>query len=148
MDANRISLYTIFWSDSGLDSAMVMSPHGHGAETLTLAEAETLAISNDPSVESVKSRQVALNELEVAAGQLPDPQLKFGLMSLPTDTFNLGQEPMTQVQVGVVQRFPRGQSRELRAAQLRERSKALGDTAEDLLLASQVWQFARTTSKF
>ncbi|MEJ8568822.1 TolC family protein [Elongatibacter sediminis] len=112
---------------------MLMSPLV-GAETLSLAEAETLAISNDPSVESVKSRQVALNELEVAAGQLPDPQLKFGLMSLPTDTFNLGQEPMTQVQVGVVQRFPRGQSRKLRAAQLRERSKALGDTAEDRLL--------------
>jgi len=112
---------------------MFMSPLV-GAETLTLFEAETLATSHDPSVESVKSRQDALNELEIAAGQLPDPQLRFGLVSLPTDTFHLGQEPMTQVQVGLVQRFPRGQSRELRAAQLRERSKALGDSAEDMSL--------------
>lgn len=125
-----------FTKMSGLMLALIVTllSTGAGAESLSLAEAESLAVLQDPSVESVRSRQAALNELEVAAGQFPDPQLKFGMMSVPTDTFDLDQEAMTQMQVGVIQRFPRGQSRELRAAQLNERSKALGDTAQDLLL--------------
>lgn len=104
------------------------------AEVLDLATAESLALGDDPSVESLRSRQAALNELEVAAGQLPDPMLKMGVMSLPTDSFQLGQEPMTQVQLGVVQKFPRGESRELHAERLGERAKALDETARDLEL--------------
>jgi outer membrane protein TolC len=105
-----------------------------GAQVLELEEAETLALASDPSVHSVRSRQAALGELEVAAAQLPDPMVKMGFMSLPTDSFQLGQEPMTQVQLGVVQKFPRGDSRELRAEQLRERARGLDEVAQDLQL--------------
>ena len=101
------------------------------AQSLSLANAEELAVRQDPSIQAVLSRRLALGELSVAAGQLPDPMLKFGVMSLPTDTFNLGQEPMTQVQIGVVQRIPRGDSRELRAEELNERAKALEESASD-----------------
>lgn len=104
------------------------------AEVLELATAESLALGADPSVASLRSRQDALNELEVAAAQLPDPMLKLGVMSLPVDTFQLGQEPMTQVQIGVVQKFPRGASRELRAEQFGERARALDESARDLEL--------------
>jgi len=104
------------------------------AEVLDLATAESLALGADPSVESLRSRQAALNELEVAAGQLPDPMLKMGVMSLPTDSFQLGQEPMTQVAFGVVQKFPRGDSRELRAEQFSERATGLNEQARDLEL--------------
>jgi outer membrane protein TolC len=38
---------------------------------------------------------------------------------------------MTQLQVGVIQRFPRGRSRELRAGQLREQGLALEEQARD-----------------
>lgn len=110
------------------------APSLAAAQSLELAEAEALALSADPSVASVRSRQEALNELEVAAAQLPDPMLKMGVLALPTDSFELGQEPMTQVQVGVVQKFPRGDSRALRAEQLRERAKAMDETASDLEL--------------
>jgi outer membrane protein TolC len=54
-----------------------------------------------------------------------------GLVSLPTNTFNLGQEPMTQVQVGLVQKFPRGQSRSLRSEQIGLKSQGLGEIARD-----------------
>jgi outer membrane protein TolC len=40
------------------------------------------------------------------AGSLPDPRLTVGAMSLPVDTFELDQEPMTQITVGVAQTFP------------------------------------------
>jgi outer membrane protein TolC len=111
--------------------ALAAAPLALRAETLQLREAEQLALASDPSVEMVRSKETALNELEVAAAQLPDPMIKMGVMNLPTDSFELGQEPMTQVQLGVVQRFPRGDTRELRSEQLRERARGLDETARD-----------------
>jgi outer membrane protein TolC len=101
------------------------------ASGLSLKLAEELALASDPGVRSIESSQLALEELSVAAEQLPDPLLKMGLVSLPTDTFNLGQEAMTQVQVGVIQRFPRGQSRSLRSEQIGLKSQGLDNKARD-----------------
>lgn len=101
------------------------------ASTLSLDVAEELALATDPGVQSVQARQAALEEMSVAAGQLPDPLLKMGLVSLPTDTFNLGQEPMTQVQFGMVQKFPRGKSRALQSEQLGLKSESLGEMVRD-----------------
>ncbi len=98
------------------------------ASALSLNEIERLALREDPSVELIEANRLALDELSVAAGQLPDPMLKLGLMSLPTDTFHLGQEAMTQIQVGLIQKFPRGQSRALSAQQIRQRSEGLDET--------------------
>ena len=98
------------------------------ASGLGLNEVERLALREDPSVEVVKANRLALDELSVAAEQLPDPLLKLGVMSLPTDTFNLGQEAMTQVQVGLIQKFPRGHTRALSAQQIRQRSEGLDET--------------------
>jgi len=104
------------------------------AGNLDLASAENLALENDPSVLSLRARVSAMSDLEVAAGQLPDPMLKVGLISLPTDTFHLGQEAMTQVQLGVAQTFPRGKTRTLRSEQIKQRAGALDDKANDLSL--------------
>jgi outer membrane protein TolC len=101
------------------------------ASGLSLEDAEALAIRADPGVESVESNRLALDESAVAAGQLPDPLLKMGLISFPTDTFNFGQEAMTQVQLGLVQKFPRGQTRSLRTEQIKLQSAGLGATAQD-----------------
>lgn len=104
--------------------------HAEG-QTLTLAAAEALALRADPSVQAVQSRRKALEELAVADAQLPDPMLQAGLMSLPTDSWELGQEDMTQVVVGISQKFPRGRTRELRSEQTLERAQALDETARD-----------------
>ena len=101
------------------------------ASALSLAAVENLALSSDPGVQSVRASQKALDELSVAADQLPDPLLKMGLVSLPMDTFNLGQEAMTQVQLGLVQKFPRGSSRALRSEQIGLKSQGLDELARD-----------------
>src|SRR5210317_1751215 len=101
------------------------------ATGLTLGAAEELALASDPGVQSVEASKLALEEMSVAAEQLPDPLLKMGLVSLPTDTFNLGQEPMTQVQFGMVQKFPRGKSRALQSQQFTQRSDGLDAMVRD-----------------
>lgn len=75
---------------------------------LSLAEAEALALKNDPLIGGHRASAGALGEKAVADGQLPDPRIKLGLMNFPTDSFDRAQEPMTQLQVGVSQMFPRG----------------------------------------
>ena len=47
-------------------------------------------------------------------GALPDPMLSFNAMNLPTDTFDLDQEPMTQLQLMLSQKFPFPGKRQLR----------------------------------
>jgi outer membrane protein TolC len=101
------------------------------ASGLSLELVEELALASDPGVQAFKSNRLALEEMSIAAKQLPDPLLKMGLVSLPTDTFNLGQEAMTQVQLGVVQKFPRGKSRSLRSEQIGLNSQGLDQKARD-----------------
>ncbi|NNG12776.1 MAG: hypothetical protein HKM88_05950, partial [Halobacteria archaeon] len=80
----------------------------HAIAALTLAEAEQLALSEDPAVAASRARSQALREDAVASGQLPDPKLKTGLFNLPLDTFDIDQEPTTQLRLGLQQTFPRG----------------------------------------
>jgi len=109
----------------------IMEGANLAASQLSLEDAETLALQADPGVRSVEASRTALGEMAIAARQLPDPMLKMGLMSLPTDSFKLDQEPMTQAQLGVVQKFPRGQSRALRSEQISLQSEGLDETVRD-----------------
>lgn len=94
---------------------------------LPLAEAERLALVNDPQTLSLQAQAEALAAQAVSDGELPDPMLKLGAMNLPTDSLSLSQEPMTQLQVGVVQRFPRGDS--LRYASQRTQALSAAERA-------------------
>ncbi len=64
--------------------------------------------------------QDALLEESIADGALPDPRMTIGAANLPTDTFDMGQEAMTQATVGLTQRIPRGNSRQLASARKEE----------------------------
>ena len=90
------------------------------AASLTITEAEQLALKEDYTLRAISARSQSMSELSVATEKLPDPQLKLGFANLPTDTFNLGQEPMTQSVIGVRQIFPRGQTRSLNSARITE----------------------------
>ncbi len=90
------------------------------ASELSLAKAEHLAVETDYTLQAIDARGQSMSELAVASEQLPDPKLRFGMLNLPVDTFNLGQEAMTQVVVGIKQEFPRGQTRSLSSTQIKK----------------------------
>jgi outer membrane protein TolC len=85
------------------------------ATSLTLEEAETLALEMDPGSKRFQSLARSMQERSVAEGQLPDPKFSVGLMNFPVDTFNRDQEPMTQIQFGMQQQFPRGDSLDIKS---------------------------------
>lgn len=81
---------------------------------LELANAEALALTREPTLLMLQAKEASLRDSAIADGQLPDPQLKLGLMNFPTDSFDAGQEPMTQLQLGVRQMFPAGNTLEFK----------------------------------
>jgi len=91
---------------------------------LDLAEAQRLALSDDPGLGAVQARAQALEEDAVAEGQLPDPKLRLGMYNLPLDSLSVSQEPTTQLRLGVQQAFPRGQTLHYRQLRSEWRSKA------------------------
>ncbi len=85
---------------------------------LSLQQAEALAVERDAKLSEIRLISESLQERTIAEDTLPDPKLKLGLLNFPTDTFDRDQEAMTQIQVGVVQMFPRGKTLELKSGRV------------------------------
>jgi outer membrane protein TolC len=92
---------------------------------LTLTRVQQLAVESQPSLAALQAEVGAGRENAVAEGQLPDPRLKVGVQNVPTDSFALNEDPMTQTMVSVEQMIPGGDKRELR----RRRTRAEVDRA-------------------
>ncbi len=111
----NIHLFRSFALWMGLGAAASL----YAAPPLSMAEAERLALAQDPEIRRLETEGAAFEEQAVADGQLPDPRLRLSAMNLPTDSFSLSQEAMTQLQVGIEQRFPPGRTLRLRQQKTR-----------------------------
>lgn len=111
-------------------------------EPFSLQKTIDLALKHDPWLQQSQYQQLAKENRSIAASALPDPRVSVGLISLPTDTFNLNQENMTQLQVGVSQVFPRGDSLAIKQAKLQVEATAfpLLRTDRKVKLKSRVTQ--------
>ena len=98
--------------------AAILTLPAWAAEPLTLQEAQGLAVSRSQLLVANKASAAAAREMAVAAGQLPDPFLKFGIDNLPVngpDRLNLSRDFMTMRRIGLSQEIPSAQKRQLRA---------------------------------
>jgi cobalt-zinc-cadmium efflux system outer membrane protein len=73
---------------------------------LSLEDALNIALTNNQGLAGTRSRAEALAAVPAQESALPDPMLGLNAVNLPTDTFDLDQEPMTQMQVSLSQKFP------------------------------------------
>lgn len=97
---------------------------------LSQDQAAALALAAQPQFTAREDAMRALRENAVAAGELPDPKLTFGLQALPLDTFDFAQEAMTQAVVGVSQAIPGGDKRALNRERMgREAEQVVADLA-------------------
>jgi len=113
------------------------------AVPLTLQQAENAALTQSPEIKSLQAKTRALGQSAIAAGQLSDPKLMLGTMNVPVDTFDFSQEPMTQIQVGIQQSFPRGRSLHYRSLQKKDLSRAESQKQQETRL--QVLQGVRVS---
>lgn len=123
---------------------MIISVTTLQAAPISLKTAVQIAQDNDPWITGSYQRERATRAQSIAAGQLPDPVVSIGLANMPIDTFDFNQEPMTQLQMGVSQVIPRGNSLSLRQQQLEELSRQQPFMRQDRsakveLAVSQLW---------
>ena len=101
------------------------------AEGLTLAEAERVALERDAMTREMRAQAQAMRERAVMDGQLMDPELRFGAVNVPVDSFSLDEEDMTMLEVGVSQEFQPGDSRRLSRKQMEQLAAGMDATAQD-----------------
>ncbi len=122
-------MFRIFFTALIVVSSISSAVVAQTSAPLTMNDAVAIALdAGDPSVLQFEERSLALDDRAVAETQLPDPKLKLSATNFPVDTFRLGQEPMTQVQVGLQQAFPRGKTLRYRG----ERREAEAETQRAL----------------
>ena len=130
---------------------------------LTLAEAEDIALADEPGHRALLARADAFQQQAVSAGQLPDPLLRVGLENYPTDGGGFSAEGMTQAKLGIRQAFPRGRVRELGSEHMRARADAFDSSADarlrevrtsvrntwlDAYFAQQAWSLVNESRPF
>jgi len=76
------------------------------APVLRLEQAVLIALEHNPGLAGLQAQSEAMHTLPSQAGALPDPVLSLNAMNLPVDSFDTGQEAMTQMQVALSQSFP------------------------------------------
>ena len=101
------------------------------AGTLNLKQAEQLALQADPLIASQLSTATALENESTAAATLPDPKFRLGIFNLPVDSFDLKENPTTQLRLGIQQQFPRGDVLDIKSEQNRIKARAAQAWAED-----------------
>lgn len=82
-----------------------------GAENLfdppeTLQRLIEMTYADNEGLKQLEQEIEALMEEVPAARALDDPRLTLGINALPTDTYSFSQEPMTQKQIFIAQKFP------------------------------------------
>jgi len=81
--------------------------HPLKAETLlTLESASQIALSDNPNLAQINARLQVMQAIIPQRGALPDPEISFNALNLPVNSFDLGQENMTQMQFGFSQKIP------------------------------------------
>lgn len=109
-----------------LVAALAVWPSMAGAETLSLSQAEALALARDAGAAELDARRESLLEGAVAEAQLPDPELIAGAVNVPVDGFDLDAEDMTMLMLGLRQRFPAGDTRALSRQRMEAMAEASG----------------------
>jgi outer membrane protein TolC len=111
--------------------AVFLTSSAWAAEPLTLQEAQGLAVARSQQLAANNASIAASREMATAAGQLPDPVLKFGVENLPVngpDRLSLSRDFMTMRRIGLSQELPGGQKRQLRAERFeREADRVLAE---------------------
>jgi len=109
-----------------------------GPEPLTNLIDEGL--KNNQAIKSLESDVAALNEQVPLAASLPDPRVGFALTNLPVNSFRFDEEPMTQKQISIAQKFPWFGKLDLRSrrAALAVKQKEMVLDAKRLALAEKI----------
>lgn len=105
------------------------------ASALSLSGAVKVAVADNPGLAAMRARAKAMAAIPSQVGTLPDPSLSLNALNLPMDTFSFSQEGMTQMQIGMGQKFPFPGKLGLREEAANYEAKAAGSEVNE----SRLW---------
>ena len=119
----------VLFSSSALATAELTSTvqQSSSQQLNTLIE---IALSQDGNRKQYFAQSQAMRETGIASATLMDPKLKVGFGGLPVDSFQFDEDPMTNISVGLMQQFERGDTLDLQ-------QKKAGQQADGLALQVQ-----------
>ncbi len=83
-----------------------INANAESSTPLSLQAALDIAVQDNPGLAQMLARSKAMAAIPSQAGSLPDPVISFNALNLPVDSFDRGQENMTQLQGGISQAIP------------------------------------------
>ncbi len=119
----------VLFSSSALATAELTSTvqQSSSQQLNTLIE---VALGQDGNRKQYFAQSQAMRETGIASATLMDPKLKVGFGGLPVDSFQFDEDPMTNISVGLMQQFERGNTLDLQ-------QKKAGQQADGLALQVQ-----------
>ncbi len=119
-----------FISASALAAAPTSTQADPQSSTQQLNTLIEIALSQDGNRKQYFAQSQAMRETGIASATLMDPKLKVGFGGLPVDSFQFDEDPMTNISVGLMQQFERGDTLDLQ-------QKKAGQQADGLALQVQ-----------
>lgn len=91
----------------------------------TLTQLIETALVSDNIRRQFYTEAEAMRETGVARSTLMDPKLRMGVTGLPVDSFEFDQDPMTNISLGIMQQFERGDTLALQQTQANQQAQGL-----------------------
>nr|WP_162046477.1 TolC family protein [Vibrio taketomensis] len=117
------------WAHSPAATTTISDQASSEQTTQSLDQIIAIALEQDAS----HSQLIAQSQATLSGGQakatLMDPTIKVGFGGIPVDSFSLDQDPMSNVSLGVMQKFDRGDTIELQSTQALQQSNAIAEQA-------------------
>ncbi len=118
----------------GLDQPRSEYSSVDGLEPLTLNAALLRVQLENIGLAEIQARAEAMSAIPSQEGSLPDPMISFGALNLPSDSFNVSQEPMTQLQFSINQQIPYPGKLALKESAARRMADAADSSVEEMRL--------------
>jgi outer membrane protein TolC len=106
-------------------------PRSYVNAPLSFEKAIKSAQKNDPWLTGNIHKQRSLESMSMAVNTFPDPKVSIGLVNLPSNGFDFGQEGMTHAKIGIAQMFPRGNTLTIKSQELSIQSEAFPFQRQD-----------------
>lgn len=133
---------TAFISGSVLAAAPVSTQVDKQSSSKQLNTLIEIALSQDSNRKQYFAQSQAMRETGIASATLMDPKLKVGFGGLPVDSFQFDEDPMTNISVGLMQQFERGDTLDLQQKKASQQADglALQVEARELTVANSMTQ--------
>ncbi|MGI9887478.1 TolC family protein [Vibrio chagasii] len=131
-----------FISISALAAAPASIQADQQTSTQQLNTLIEIALSQDSNRKQYFAQSQAMRETGIASATLMDPKLKVGFGGLPVDSFQFDEDPMTNISVGLMQQFERGDTLNLQQKKAGQQADALAlqVQARELTVANSMTQ--------